>query len=203
MTVYNTAVSLAAMLILATPSGHASELSQRNLPRLAVDARGELLLDERGAVRYQRWELHPLHASAHVGVLMLLPARLSSRKEIAPLEQAMSARGYDYRRLSSTSIVNLSDATWGATLMVEGELRAEKKAEPDVRLVVDEKGEALHALDLRKGVIHVLLYGCAGGVLQHHQGAFTGDQAQAFVARIDSALRGPSCAAVQPGRTKE
>ena len=186
------ALVLGATHIVAPPFAYPREIGQ-GLPQLVVEARGELVLDGRGDVHYKLWKLQPLHASAHIGMLMVLPARISTRKEIAPLEEAMDARGYDYRRLSSTSIVNLADATWGATLMVESELRSEKRKEPDVHLVVDEQGEVRRALELQEGVIHVLLYNCRGEILHHHQGRFTVGQAQQILATLDTALRNPSC----------
>lgn len=185
--------ALSVVLPLSHSSAYALEPSQ-DLSRLAVDTRGELFLDVRGEVLYKHWKLQPLESSTHIGMLMVLPARLSTRKQIAPLEGAIAEKGYDYRRLSSTSIVNLADATLGAGMMVEGELISEKKAEPDVHFVVDEKGQVRRMLELPEGTIHVLLYNCRSEVLYHHEGGFTVAQAQKFVERIDNALRDAPCA---------
>ena len=100
-------VVLRATLIVAPPFAYPREIGQ-NLSQLVVEARGELVLDGRGDVHYKKWSLQPLHASAHIGMLMVLPARIFTRKEIAP---------------PPTSFLY----GWGAALMVEGELSAEKK----------------------------------------------------------------------------
>jgi predicted transcriptional regulator len=196
MTKRFTVVAWAAALMLAPLFGHTGEVPRARLPQLVVDTRGELVLDERGSVRYERWLLQPPHASEHIGMLMVLPARLSTRKEIAPFEDAMGAKAYDYRRLSSTSIVNLDDAMWGASLMVEGELSAEKNAEPDVHFVVDDTGGVRRALGLDAGIPHVLLYNCQAEIIHQHRGGFTPQQIEQMLARIDVALRGPPCGAV-------
>lgn len=184
--------ALGIVLTLSLELAHASGTT-RTLPPLGVDTRGELLLDARGEIAYKRWALQPLQSPAHIGMLMVLPARMSTRKQISPLENAISAKDYNYQRFSSTSIVNLADATLGAGMMVEGELSAEKKAEPDVHFVVDEKGEIRRVLALQEGTIHVLLYNCRSEVVHHHQGGFTVAQAQQLVERIDRALRSSPC----------
>lgn len=184
--------ALSVVLPLPHSTAYAVEPA-RDLSRLAVDTRGELVLDVRGEVLYKHWTLERLQSSAHIGMLMVLPARVSTRKQIAPLEDAITAKDYDYRRLSSTSIVNLADATLGAGMMVEGKLISEKKAEPDVHFVVDEKGQVRRMLELPEGTIHVLLYNCRSEVLYHQEGGFTVAQAQQFVERIDNAIRDAPC----------
>jgi YtfJ family uncharacterized protein len=187
-------ISAVALLASALASTHA-HADVRTLPALTIDTRGELLLDVQGNVRYQPWQLSSLPASARAGLLMVLPARPSSRKDLRPLEAAMRTRNDEARGLVSTTIVNLDDATFGAGLMVEGKLSDEKKLKPAAHLVVDEQGTARQALDLVEGSIHVLLHDCSGQVLKHHQGAFTAEQAQQFLARIDDALKGRPCGA--------
>lgn len=186
-----TAVTVLASA-LASIAAHADT---RTLPPLTIDTRGELLLDAQGEVRYQAWQLESLPATARAGLLMVLPARPSSRKNLRLFEDAMRTRNDDVRGLVSTTIVNLDDATFGAGMMVEGKLSEEKKLKPSAHLVVDEEGAARKALDLPEGDIHVLLHDCRGQIVNHHQGAFTSEQVQQFLARIDQALQAAPCGA--------
>ncbi len=187
------AAGLLGGLLLCAQPGAQADAAGRVLAPLVVETRGELLLDSSGRPRYERWSLAPLRAFEHIGMLMVLPARIVTRSQIAPLESAIKARRYDYRRLVSTSVINLADATWAVGLMMEGEISKQKKAEPDVHLVIDDAGGVRRALDLREAVIHVLLYDCEGELVDRHEGGFTQAQAQRFIERIDEALRGPSC----------
>ena len=190
----------AGALLASTLASLAAHAEVRTLPALAVDSRGELLLDDGGKVRYQRWQLEQLPADARAGLLMVLPARPSSRKDLAPFEAAMRTRNDESRGLVSTTIVNLDDAAFGAGMMVEGRLSEEKKLKPAAHLVVDERGTVRNALDLAEGDIHVLLHDCNGRIITRHQGPFTVEQVQQFLARIDNALQAAFCGS--PGQVQ-
>ena len=185
-------ISAVALLASALASTHA-HADVRTLPALMIDTRGELLLDAQGDVRYQPWQLAPLPPTARAGLLMVLPARPSSRKDLRLFEAAMRSRKDEARGLVSTTIVNLDDATFGAGLMVETKLSDEKKLKPAAHLVVDEQGAARQALDLAEGDIHVLLHDCGGQIVKHHQGAFSAEQVRQFLGRIDDALQARPC----------
>mgnify|MGYP001947565411 CR=1 FL=1 len=126
-----------------------------------------------------------------------MPARLSSRKHFAPLEQALEKRAFDYTRLISTSVINLGDATWGAGLLVERELKVSKQKDPQVHLVVDESDSVRKRLNLPRGQSHVLLHDCDGEILLTHSGPVSPAQAQSIIARIEQALAGTPCAETQ------
>ena len=175
------------------PASFAAPAEVRTLPALVVESRGELLLDDDGKVRYQRWQLEQLPADARAGLLMVLPARPSSRKDLGPFETEMRTRNDESRGLVSTTIVNLDDATFGAGLMIEGRLSEERKRKPAAHLVVDEQGIVRKTLDLPEGDIHVLLHDCNGRIITNHQGAFTPEHVQLFLPHIDAALQAAPC----------
>lgn len=184
---------VAVALLASALTSLTAHADPRTLPPLTIESRGELLLDAEGKVHYQPWQLEPPPASARAGLLMVLPARPSSRKDLRLFEDAMRSRNDQSRGLVSTTIVNLDDASLGAGMMVEGKLSEEKKLKPAAHLVVDEEGAARKALDLAEGNIHVLLHDCSGQIVTHHQGAFTPEQVQQFLARIDQALQAAPC----------
>ena len=164
-----------------------------HLSDLHVEDRGELQIDLPGEVYYKTWQFQPLMAPAKTGMIMLMPARLSSRKDIAALEEAIASRKYDYRLLSSTTIVNMDDSTWGAGLFIQGELKNSKIETPLVHLIIDEKGELPTKLGLSRGQVHVLLHDCRGNVHLQHSGPVSKAQARNIVENIDRALAGSAC----------
>lgn len=190
----------AVVLLACIPASFAAPAEVRTLPALVVESRGELLLDDDGKVRYQPWQLEQLPADARAGLLMVLPARPSSRKDLGPFETEMRTRNDESRGLVSTTIVNLDDATFGAGLMIEGKLSEEKKLKPAAHLVVDEQGLVRKTLDLPEGDIHILLHDCNGRIITNHQGAFTPGNVQPFLAHIDTALQAAFCGA--PGQVQ-
>lgn len=186
----NKPLGIALWLLTFCTTGTAHDA---RIPPLAVSDRGELMLNEQGEIHYQPWQFQALSAPARVGLFMLMPARPSSRKQIAPLEEALEQRAFTYTRLASSSVINLGDATWGAGLLVERELKASKQKNPRVQLVVDESDAVRAALNLPRGLAHVLLHDCEGSILLSHSGAVSAAQATDIIERIDRALAGESC----------
>ena len=184
--------SLGVALVLLAFSANGIAHDSR-MPPLAVSDRGELVLNEKGEIRYQPWQFSALTAPARVGLFMLMPARPSSRKQIAPLEESLEQRAFAYTRLVSSSVINLGDAIWGAGLLVERELKASKQKNPRVHLVVDESDAVRAALNLPRGLAHVLLHDCQGNILLSHSGPVSPAQAAVIIGQIDRALAGESC----------
>ncbi len=186
-------LALIAAVFLGAPA--AAQPSQ--IPPLAIDDRGELQLGPDGQISYRPWRFAPLHAPARIGLFILTPARLSSRQDIAALKQAMTARDYDYTQLISTTIVNLDDATFGAGLMINGELAIDKTETPQLQLIVDEHDQARKQLELARRQIHILLHDCQGRVFFRHHGPVAETQASTIVSAIDTALGGEPCPATK------
>ena len=189
------------LLVVSLLSAGIANASSLKLPAISIVDRGELLLNQDATVRYQPWVLNNLPHPGQIGLLMLMPGRSSSREVLAPLEQALKAAAYDHRRVVSVSIVNLDDATWGAGMFVQGQLAKEKTAEPDVHLIVDESGQARRALGLKKGLVHVMVYGCDGQVLRHYQGEFSASQVKDILDELNQGLLNPPCSpSVEPSQ---
>lgn len=185
---------LAGLIGIAAGTAGPAMAQDLRLPDLSSDTRGELQLDERQAVRYAPWRLQAPD-EARAGVLMVLPARLGTRATMAPFESAMRAAAFDDTRLDSTSVVNLADASFGAGLMVERELRAEKQRAPAAHFVVDDNGAILDRLGLATGTPHVLLYDCRLRIVRQHSGEFQTAEVRDLVDTLRAALAQPSCRA--------
>ena len=162
-------------------------------PILKIDHRGELHLDTDKEVFYRPWALQALSAPAHIGLFMLMPARLSSRKAIAPLERALEMRHFDYSKVISTTVLNLDDASFGASLLAERQLKTSKQKDPQIHLVIDEDGGVLETMEWPRGQVHVVLLDCSGRIAFKHSGPVSDEEASHIVDQIEQALHRLPC----------
>lgn len=162
-------------------------------PALKIDHRGELHLDTDNEVFYRPWALQALSAPAHIGLFMLMPARLSSRNAIAPLERALEMSRFDYSKVISTTVLNLDDASFGASLLAERQLKTSKQKDPQIHLVIDEEGGVLEAMEWQRGQVHVVLLDCSGRIVIKHSGDISDDEASFMIDQIEQALHRQPC----------
>lgn len=184
------AVSLALILLGLCQS---TQLGAEQLADLRVDNRGELQLGTDDEVFYTPWAWQALNAPAHIGLFILMPARLSSRKAIAPLERALEMRRFDYSKVISTTVLNLDDASFGASLLAERQLKTSKQKDPQIHLVIDEEGHMLETMKWPRGQVHVVLLDCERRVAFKHSGDVSEDEASSIVDLIDQALHRLPC----------
>lgn len=160
-----------------------SDLNEK-LSDVSIKDRGELTLDAKGNIDYKPWSTANLESGV-VTIVMHLPARYSSEKDINPLRYALEAKGYSDKTLRSINVVNLDDAMFGASAFIGGELKKNKIDQPKAIFVVDEDGTALENWELKKKRSFVIVTDQNNTVRYKHSGKYDDAEAAKVIALID------------------
>ena len=145
---------------------------------LSIAEKGELVLSG-DDVDYRSWSYPQQPGKVHV--LQYMAATRAASKINKPFTDKMSAdlpKGGVYL---STTILNLDEAMWGTSGMVESELASKKLEFPDAVMVADAEGSGLKQWQLETETSAIIVTDAQGVVQYFKQGEMSS-------AEIDSTL---------------
>lgn len=156
------------MLLLAPWRASAAAIEVgKPLPGVAIADRGELLPVD-GKARYQPWHSHALRGQ--LVVLQHMSARLSAKAMLQKFNDDMEQRAYTPEQVRVAVVVNLDDALWGTTALIESELTGNKKKHPQSNIVADTTGLARKTWGLQEKSAALMLLDRDGSVLFFSEG---------------------------------
>jgi len=163
------------------------------LPPVVISDRGELLLVD-GKPQYPSWNSSSLHGK--LVVLQHMAARLTAKSQMQAFNDEMEKRAYPPERVLVAVVVNLDDALWGTTGLVESELTGNKKKHPQSNIVPDKNGVARSAWQLEEKSAALVLLDTDGTVLFFKQGKPTRAERNRVFQLIEQRLAPASADAV-------
>lgn len=186
-----TAVVLSASLQAAT-------ISVGNpLPFVTITDRGEILLQADGSDTYRPWQSDGTRG--RIVILQHLAARLSAKSILQAFNDTMEKRAYPHDKVLVAVVVNLDDALWGTSGLVQSELKGNKKKHAQSNIVADKKGVARKVWDLKEQNAAMAILDTEGTVLFFKEGKPTERETTAIINMIDQRLQSsadaPSAAA--------
>lgn len=101
----------------------------------------------------------------------------------------MEKRAYPPEKVLVAVIINLDDALWGTTGLVQGEMKSTKKKHPQSNIVADKKGVARKAWDLKEQSAAMAILDTDGTVLFFKEGKPTEQETKAIIGMIDQRLQ--------------
>jgi len=178
---------LCAAVLLSTSQQAATISIDKPLPAVAVDDRGEIYLQDDGSDAYRPWRSDSTRG--RIVILQHMAARLSSKSIMQNFNDAMEKRAYAPEKVLVTVVVNLDDALWGTTGLVQSELKGNKKKHPQSNIVADLKGVARKAWDLKEQNAAMAVLDANGIVLFFKEGKPTEQETSAIFGLIDRHLQ--------------
>lgn len=148
------------------------------LPDLNIEDRGELVLQD-DEISYQPWNYPQQPGKVHI--VQYMAATKSAGDMNKPFRDRLDTDLPD-DSFSTSTILNMDDATWGTGAFVMSELKSNKRQYPRAVIVVDEEGEGIRQWQLQNDSSAVLVVDQQGTVRYFKQGKMTD-------AEIDSALQ--------------
>lgn len=158
-------------LLLNPVAAHAGgvQLNQA-LPVLAITSHGECVIDEGKAV-FQPWS-----SDQQLGKLQIIEY-VAARAGVDKVHEKFYIRLEHEDLLSQeivvTKIVNASDALWGTSGLVVGEVKKNKLANPKYNLVVDKDGIGLALWGLKKKQANLIVINNRGVVIYFKDSALS------------------------------
>lgn len=177
---------LFAVLLLVRPIQAATIDVGKSLPPVAVEDRGEIYLQADNKDAYRPW--HSDSTRGHIVVLQHLAARLSAKSTLKSFNDTMEQRAYPPERVLVAVVVNLNDALWGTTALVQSELKDNKKKYPHSNIVADRAGVARKTWDLKEQNAAMAILDADGTVLFFKEGKPTEQETKAIIGMIDQRL---------------
>lgn len=113
------------------------------LPKLEIDNKGELILKDKDEVGFQPWSSSTLDTKSAVQIVQYMAARPSAESQIRPFTDKLEETAYPVDLHHVTTVVNLSDVTFGMSSFALSELEKNKRKYNMSTLVGDWKGEGL------------------------------------------------------------
>jgi len=176
-----TAALLSASLQAATIS------VGKPVPAVVVEDRGEIYLQTDGSDAYRPWQSDSTRG--RIVVLQHMAARLSSKSVLQAFNDTMEKRAYPPEKVLVAVVINLDDALWGTTGLVQSELKGNKKKHPLSNIVADKKGVARNAWDLKQQNAAIAVLDANGTVLFFKEGKPTAQDTSAIFEMIDQRLQ--------------
>lgn len=122
-------------LIAAGSSAQQPSLNEP-LPALTIEDKGELLLEE-GEFSYGSWTAGV--NSGEVQVLQYIPGTLGGKKLFKPFTDMLKVE-FPGGSLDVTTIINMDDALWGTSGMINSQIQTNKEEFPKSTFVLDKSG---------------------------------------------------------------
>lgn len=188
---------LFAVLLLVTPIQAATIDVGKSLPPVAVEDRGEIYLQADDKDTYRPW--HSDSTRGRIVVLQHVAARLSAKSVLKSFNDTMEKRAYPPEKVLVAVVVNLNDALWGTTALVQSELKGNKKKYAHSNIVADKAGVARKTWDLKEQNAAMAILDADGTVLFFKEGKPTEQETKAIIGMIDQRL---SSAAPVTGATQ-
>lgn len=131
----NLLLAISLTLIAAASSAQQPSLNEP-LPALTIDDKGELLLVG-GEFSYGSWTAHGNRGE--VQVLQYIPGTLGGKKLFKPFTDMLEVE-FPSGSLDVTTIINMDDALWGTSGMINGQIQTNKEKFPESTFVLDKSG---------------------------------------------------------------
>lgn len=157
----------------------------KKLTSLSVDNKGEILLTA-DKISYQAW--HTDSMSGKVQVFQYLAARMGIDEINKPFTDALESQMFAPDKFAVTTLINVDDALWGTSALINGELKKNKKKHPAAVMVADQEGLGLKQWGLKKKGAAVAVIDKTGTVLFFKEGALSDEEIKANLALIKQHL---------------
>ncbi len=145
------------------------------LPELEIHEHGELIL-QKNSPAFQPWSTASLADGKRMHVLMYIAPTLGASHLNKPFTDTLNQQGFDFDQVLPTSIINVSQAPWGAAGIVMRELTHNKRKYPESTLVADTLGLGLSTWGLQPASYTVFILDPNGTVLFFKDGALSPDE---------------------------
>lgn len=154
---------LSCILLFVSSFNYAASLQLNEpLPRLIVSDLGECILEEGKGV-YLPWQSDS--RLGKVQVIEYVPARVGVDKVYQSFYEGLESDGLLSESVAVTRVVNASDATWGTSGLVAGEVKKSKLKEPYFNFVVDSEGLGRERWGFKKKAVNLLILDREGQVV--------------------------------------
>lgn len=178
------AAALALGLLPLAGQAHDFVAGQRVAP-VGVADRGEVLWQQE-AFRYQQWNSAQL--TGKVRVVLHIAGRLSAKEMNRAVIEAIQQANLPHDRYQTTTIVNTDDAIPGSGIFVRNSIEASKKVSPWSQFVIDDRGAAQRAWQLRQGGSAVVVLDADGRTRFAKDGALTPAEVQQVMSLLQQLL---------------
>ncbi len=111
-----------------------------SLPQLTVANKGELVLNDKGEIGFAPWSSNKLDTATKVQIVQYMAARPAAESQVRPFTDALEAEKFPAEFHHVTTVVNLSDVTFGASGFALSQLESNKRRYPESSLVGDWNG---------------------------------------------------------------
>ena len=158
----------------------------QRVPPVGIADRGEVVRQQEES-RYQPWNSARL--TGKVRVMLHIAGRLSAKEQNAALTEAISRAGLPADRYQTTTLINTDDAVIGSAPFVRHSIEASKKAFPQAQFIIDSRGAAKRAWQLKDGGSAVVVLDPTGTVRFAKDGALTPSEVQQVMALLQHLLK--------------
>jgi len=183
----NSKALLIFLLCLSLPvfSNDANIAVGKKLTSLSVDNKGEIILNA-DKISYQAWSTDSMNGK--VQVFQYLAARLGIDEINKPFTDALELQTFAADKFAVTTLINVDDALWGTSGLINSELKRNKIKHPTAVMVADQQGLGLKQWGLKKKGAAIAIIDKAGTVLFFKEGALSNEEIKANLALIEKHL---------------
>ena len=176
----------AFVLLLGSALSFAANITVgEKLPALKIDDKGECVL-KGSQTEFVPWNSGSL--GGKVEVVEYVAARAGIDDIHKPFFDVFKKEAFPAAQVGVIKLVNSDDAMWGTSGLVAGEIRKNKKQEPDTRLVVDADGLGLKLWKLHEKQASLAILDQQGNVLFFKEGPLTDAEISTNIALIKQQL---------------
>jgi len=179
--------SLCSALLLSTALHSATISVGQPLSSVTINERGEIYLQPDGSDAYRLWKSD--NTRGRIVVLQHMAARLSAKSTLQSFNDTMEKRAYPPEKVLVAVIINLDDALWGTTGLVQSELKGNKKKHAQSNIVADKNGVARKAWELKEQSAAMAILDVDGTVLFFKEGKPNEQETKAVIDMIDRQLQ--------------
>lgn len=194
MTFYRPILSMivfTASVLLAQPGIATTLTVGESIPELTIREHGELLI-EKGSPAFKPWSTASLSDGKRMHVLMYIAPTLGASRLNKSFTDTLDQQGFDFDRVLPTSIINVSQAPWGAAGIVMRELTHNKRKYPQSILVADTLGLGLGTWALKPDSYAVVILDPDGRILFFKDGALNHDEITEVMQILHAGVAGAS-----------
>jgi hypothetical protein len=178
----------ACLLLLCTTSAFAQGIRVGfELPALTIEQVGELIIagDD---IEFIPWSTASLKDKTVY--LQYMAARPSADRMNRHVNDALEAANFPEGSFESAALINLDDATFGASNLALRQIKKNKLKHPGAHIVADRHGKGLQTWQLETGQSAVGLVGKSGKVLFFKQGRLSEEELQQMLSLLQDQING-------------
>lgn len=177
-------VCLGALLFAPIALAHNVQLNQVLNP-VSINQGGEITLTG-GKVQYKNWQSAEL--TGKVRIVQHIAGRSEAKEKNQGLIQAIKKANFDRSRYQTTTIINSDDAMVGTGLFVKSSAEKGKKENPHSQVILDEKGKAKNAWQLKSKESFIAVLDKQGKVQFVAEGKLNNAQIEQVIKLVSSLL---------------